>query len=277
MSYTRKAESYQIEPSSIDRILADTSNPLCVIANAIRPRTRVLDVGAGNGVLSMLLQRLGKDVEIDGIEPSAEAAHLAAGYYRRMINKTLDSASGDISDLNIGLNFNSYEYVVLADVIEHTIDPNTTLSLAKQYLARNAQLLVSVPNVGFAPIRAELMNGEWLYTDWGIIERTHLRFFTKKTLLNTISNSGLCVSILHHLGRSPFEMEKQLQDYQVDLFSLLRMKRDPLALTYQFLAVCSSANMSQSENTHRNDIWTNIEARHLLRRYFHLRRSLQYR
>jgi|694.fasta_scaffold30113_5 2-polyprenyl-3-methyl-5-hydroxy-6-metoxy-1,4-benzoquinol methylase len=275
MSYTRSGESYQIEPIAIDRILADTSNPLCVIANTIHPRSRVLDVGAGNGILAMLLQRLGKDVEIDGIEPSAEAAHLAGGFYHRMINRTLDAAVEEESDQHAGLCRGSYDYVVLADVIEHTIDPSTTLKLAKRFLASKAQLLVSVPNVSFAPIRAELMNGEWQYTDWGIIERTHLRFFTKKTLLEAIGKSELSASILHHLGRSPFEMEKKLQNYQVDPLSLLRMKRDPLALTYQFLAVCSDANQLQGENAERKETWLNIDSRRFMRRYFQLRRAEQ--
>ena len=275
MAFTRSGESYQIEPIAIDRILADNSNPLCVIANTIQAHARVLDVGAGNGILAMLLQRLEKDVALDGVEPSADAARIAEGFYQRMFNTTLDAAVKAESGLQTDLRRESYDYVVLADVIEHTNDPSATLILARQFLTDQGQLLVSVPNVGFAPIRAELMNGEWQYTDWGILERTHLRFFTKQTLLDTIRASGLCVDALHHLGRNPFEMEKKLQAYPVDLFSLLRMKQDPLAFTYQFLAVCSKANQPTSTSSPYQESWINIDSKQFMRRYFKLRRQVQ--
>jgi hypothetical protein len=70
-------------------------------------------------------------------------------------------------------------------------------------------------------------------------------------------------------------MEKKLQNYQVDPLSLLRMKRDPLALTYQFLAVCSDANQLQGENAERKETWLNIDSRRFMRRYFQLRRAEQ--
>jgi 2-polyprenyl-3-methyl-5-hydroxy-6-metoxy-1,4-benzoquinol methylase len=274
MSFTRSHESYMIDQVAVDRILADSSNPLNLIANTIQSRSRVLDIGAGNGVLGMLLSRLSKDVSIDGIEPCAQATDLANGYYQKMIHGTLEDVVFPGSSQDTSLPLHSYDYVVLADVIEHTINPSSTIGLAKQLLAEKGQLLISVPNVCFAPIRAEMLNGDWQYTDWGIIERTHLRFFTKRSLLQTLHDSGLHINEFHHLGRSPFEMEKKLQDYDIDILSLWRMKHDPLALTYQFLALCSCSEDAMNISKECHESWHNIDSTHFIRRYFRLRESL---
>lgn len=270
--FDRPDDSYQIDTLAIDRILADQVNPLCLISDLIPSEARVLDVGGGNGILPLLLRRLGKAVVIDGVEPSAAAALMAAEHYNVFIQGTLnDLPHSDVADNGSPWKAPTYDYIVLADVIEHTNDPVSLLKQASRFLSPGGKVLVSVPNVSFAPIRCALMAGEWTYTDWGILERTHLRFFSKTGLLATLEASNLHVLQLTHLGRSPFQMEKQLQDYQLDLSSLLRLKRDPLAFTYQFLAVCSR-DCEHDRGATLDEAWRGIDTHHFVRSYLRLRR-----
>ncbi|MCP9850236.1 bifunctional 2-polyprenyl-6-hydroxyphenol methylase/3-demethylubiquinol 3-O-methyltransferase UbiG [Cyanobium sp. Morenito 9A2] len=256
--FSRPEESYALDPAGIGRILDDQANPLCQISAGIAPASTVLDVGAGNGILAQLLAARSKKVEIDGVEPSPIAARLAAAHYRCFHHGNLDQfAQGD--------NPNGYDNIVLADVIEHTQDPALVLSQVKERLTKGGKIWLSVPNVAFASIRAELLSGSWSYSDWGILERTHLRFFNLQNLLELLSSSGFVVDELVYLCRSPFLMDKQIQDYDLDLLSLLRIKRDPLSFVYQFLAVC--VPVQEGVQVVRRESWIALNT-HLVREYF---------
>jgi 2-polyprenyl-3-methyl-5-hydroxy-6-metoxy-1,4-benzoquinol methylase len=261
--YCRPHGSYAIDDDAIQRILDDASNPLARIARTIQSGHGVLDIGCGNGILSLLLKALHKDCLIDGIEPNAEAAELARKHYRRIYQQGLNEARHHVS--------NTYDHIVLADVVEHTFDPVQTLRVAASFLKQDGRLWISVPNVAFAPVRAELLNGKWQYTDWGIIERTHIRFFTLDSLIKTVRASSLSVLQTSCLCRSPFLMDKRLQDYCLDIQTLLRLRADPLSFTYQFLLECASESSQTQQDNDEAIAWVGLN-QHIVREYIRLRR-----
>ncbi|MCT0209040.1 bifunctional 2-polyprenyl-6-hydroxyphenol methylase/3-demethylubiquinol 3-O-methyltransferase UbiG [Synechococcus sp. CS-1332] len=264
--FRRPVATYGMDSESVGRILLDPANPLCLISEGIKSGTTVLDVGAGNGVLAQLFLARGISLCIDGVEPSADAVSLASCHYRHLHH-------GALAEVMEHLSPTTYDHVVLADVIEHTVDPSETLSLASALLGADGRIWISLPNVAFAPIRAELLHGSWTYSDWGILERSHLRFFTKASLKRLISDAGLEIETIYHLGRSPFCMEKKLQDYPLNMLTLLQMKADPLAFTYQFLAICRvQSKTGLSEMTEK---WIDVDRR-LLRKYYSLRSRINF-
>jgi len=263
--FTRPEESYALDPEGLQRILDDPANPLFQISAGIAQGSSVLDVGAGNGVLAQLLTARCRSVVIDGVEPSSMAASLASHHYRQFHRGTLAEFSEHVSA-------DGYDNIVLADVIEHTQDPVLVLQRVRELLSLRGQLWISVPNVAFAPIRAELLNGSWTYSDWGILERTHLRFFNRSNLLELLHAAGFGINHLFYLCRSPFLMEKRIQDYDLDLLSLLKIRSDPLAFVYQFLAVCRLASTAESKEL--LETWVGLEP-HLVREYFARRRASQ--
>ena len=262
--YKRPQGSYAIDGYAVQRILEDGANPLAVIARSIQARNSILDIGCGNGILAQILKALDKECTLDGIEPSAEAAKMAKLEYRNIHQMGLQEAKFKVTT--------KYDHVVLADVIEHTNDPVDTLTSASTFIEHNGCLWISVPNVAFAPIRTELLNGRWEYSDWGIIERTHIRFFTHDSLLNTIKACNLYAEEVYCLCRSPFLMEKKLQDYNVDIPTLLKLRADPLAFAYQFLVKCrASPNRLINEDGYK-ETWIGLE-QHLVREYVRRRRE----
>jgi len=92
-----------------------------------------------------------------------------------------------------------YDFVVLADVIEHVADPLEFLKQLRTIVSLNTKILISVPNIAFGAIRIELLNGIFDYVDSGIRERTHLRFFTLKTIYELVNELGMNLERIYFL------------------------------------------------------------------------------
>jgi len=145
--------------------------------------SRVLDIGCGYGSLGSSLKATRSAIEYYGIdsEPSA-AEHLkgiANGFW--------------ISNLNVfdWTQVGKYDCIVAADVLEHLVDPWSTVAHIKDHLTQDGVLIVSVPNIGNINIVGRLiLRGEWKYEESGILDITHLRFFTRKSAIRMISEAG---------------------------------------------------------------------------------------
>jgi 2-polyprenyl-3-methyl-5-hydroxy-6-metoxy-1,4-benzoquinol methylase len=228
--FNRPDETYAVDPSAVDRILADESNPLNRISKVIPEGANVLDVGAGNGLLASVLRRTHTDVTIDGIEPSRHAAEIGRSHYRHLW-------TGYAQDFTAEIAGGDYDYLAIADVIEHVPDPVAFLGDLAAAAPEGARILLSVPNVAFAAVRLGLLHGDFSYVDSGLLERTHLRFFTLDTLHRLFRDVGLTVErqVLHQ--KSAFSSEIPLQPTLLDALELIRMRRDPVSATYQFFFV----------------------------------------
>jgi len=144
---------------------------------------RVLDVGAGEGILSAPLTAQGW--RVTAIEPDAGAATAGAPHCERMI---VAGADGPLPDLGV-----SFDAIVCADVLEHLADPLAALRRLLPHLAPGGVVVVSIPNVAHLWIRLGLLAGRFDYGDRGILDRTHLRFFTRRTALALLADAGLAV------------------------------------------------------------------------------------
>ncbi len=204
---------------------------LSVLAGKIRPGSRVLDLGCGPGVLGQHLhQRLG--CTVDGVTFSAEEAALARPHYR-------DVAVADLENINLAEAFllRQYDYIVCADVLEHLRRPEQLLADCRALLAENGQILVSIPNAGYCGLVMELMQGELRYREEGLLDATHLRFFTRQSLLRLLSAEEWCVESLETIDR-PLD-ESEFARTTADSLPPAVMQyllSQPDALAYQFVA-----------------------------------------
>ncbi len=144
---------------------------------------RLLDVGAGEGILSRPITAQGW--RVTAIEADGEAAREGAAHCRRMI---VASADGPLPDLG-----GPFEAIVCADVLEHLADPLTVLRRLLPHLAPGGAVIVSIPNVAHLWVRLGLLAGRFDYADRGILDRTHLRFFTRRTLMALLAEAGLAI------------------------------------------------------------------------------------
>lgn len=257
--FERPRQSFDLDPRALEWILADPANPLNRLASIIPKGSRVLDIGAGSGLLARLLQRVHGEITVDGVEPDGAAARHAKPCYRHLFHGTVDEflsqASGSIE----------YDFVILADVIEHLPDPQRLLLLLKERLGRSGKICISTPNIAFASVRVALLNGAFDYVDSGILERTHLRFFTLHSLRQLFAAVGLSPQVTMLLKRNPMDMEIRLSDFHVSPFLLRRLLRDELASVYQFLFVLQSENC-RSLVTEYGDPGSSVVLKYLRRR-----------
>jgi SAM-dependent methyltransferase len=142
---------------------------------------RLLDVGAADGLLSRHLT--GRGWKVTAIEASPEMAAVGAAHCERML----------VADLNreIPVLDGEFDAVVCGDVLEHLADPSAVLAALLGSLTSGGDVIVSVPNVAHLWVRLALLAGRFDYADRGILDRTHLRFFTRRTLDALLRGAGL--------------------------------------------------------------------------------------
>jgi len=140
----------------------------------------VLDVGAAQGMLGHLVQ--GSGLVIDAVEANPEWAKLARPYYRNTWASIVEDAP---------LPNNEYKLVVCADVLEHTPNPVGVLKRLREAATSDGTFIISVPNVAHVAVRTMLLFGYFPKMERGILDRTHLQFFTKDTAREMLNAAGL--------------------------------------------------------------------------------------
>ncbi len=147
---------------------------------------RILDIGCADGLLARALADAGNEVVgVDRLERPAAADALSA-----YIRADLD---GDLAALEDALEPRSFDVVLLMDVLEHLREPERLLALCRRLMRPGGAVLVSVPNVANLTVRLSLLAGRWTYTEHGILDRTHLRHFTRRTARELLLRQGFAV------------------------------------------------------------------------------------
>jgi SAM-dependent methyltransferase len=151
----------------------------------------VIDVGCASGALGKALKADRPGLQVFGIEPMPEPAARA----RAVLDRLLEGSATD----PLPAGWPAPDCVVLADMLEHTEDPWRVLRLWKERLAPGGTVVLSLPNVAHRSVVTDLLRGRWEYVDAGILDRTHLRFFTRHTVIELVENAGLRVVRLDRL------------------------------------------------------------------------------
>jgi 2-polyprenyl-3-methyl-5-hydroxy-6-metoxy-1,4-benzoquinol methylase len=135
-------------------------------------KRRVLEIGCGPGSITKYLKNQ-NHCSIVGLELDPEAIRLVTPFCEKVLSVDLNNADWHTLAGKIGL----FQTIVAADVLEHLYDPWTVLSQLRHLLDSDGEIIVSLPHVGHAAITGCLHNGSFEYRDWGLLDRTHIRFF----------------------------------------------------------------------------------------------------
>lgn len=153
-----------------------------LIFDKIPSGSAVLDIGCATGYFAQELKK--KSCKTWGVDIDAEALNFAKKYCNDVFQADLNSLK------TLPFKKNSFDVILLMDVIEHLTNPNQLLSGIKQYLKPSGKLILSTPNIAFLSIRLALLRGKFEYTKMGIMDETHVKFYTKKILLGLLSKNG---------------------------------------------------------------------------------------
>ncbi len=150
---------------------------------------RILDVGCGYGGLGRNLRAQGM-AQVFGVEINPEAGAQLAGVYT-------DYWIGDVEQVILPDDIKDFDCIVFADVLEHLRDPWGTLTRYLQRLKPGGYMVASIPNVrNIALLYNLVVRGQWRYEESGLLDRTHLRFFTRREILDLFSQAGLEIELI---------------------------------------------------------------------------------
>ncbi len=209
------------------------------VIQRIRPGDRVLEIGCATGSLLAYLRDLGCDVL--GIEVDPDAGRIAREKGLEIIEADIEN--GAWMDRVPG----PYDAIILADVLEHLREPEKTLKRTAEILSDKGRVYLSVPNVAHWSARRNHLLGRFEYRDLGLMDRTHLRFFTYDTLKELVRTSGFKVKSqtitanYNTLGDttfwllSPFYRSKSVREFIVNWIERPLAAIWPRMFAYQFV------------------------------------------
>lgn len=183
---------------------------------------KILDVGCGEGVFGSKLKIL-LNAEVWGVEICIKAAKKAE-------KKLFKVVIGDIAKKLKSLPVNYYDCIVFNDVLEHLVDPYKLLKEIKVHLNEDGVIVTSIPNIRYFTVMYDLVfKAEWNYTEYGVLDKTHLRFFTKKSIIEMFKN--LDYTILKVIGIN------ESTSWKVKLVDMLLFKKFHDATFLQFVCI----------------------------------------
>ncbi|HVO75250.1 MAG TPA: methyltransferase domain-containing protein, partial [Ignavibacteriaceae bacterium] len=166
------------------------------VRQLVNPNSKkILDVGCGSGKLGAVLkQKL--NAEVWGVECVYDAALIAQEKLDQVINSPVEEAISRLPD-------KYFDSIIFADVLEHLADPFKILIDIKSKLSGAGEIVASIPNVRHWSVLKGLLEGEWEYREYGILDSTHLKFFTRKSLFNMFEKAGYVITnILYVIAES---------------------------------------------------------------------------
>lgn len=228
--------------SKYSRQSVDLDNPstsTTKIVELVPENSRVLDVGCSSGYLGEAFIKK-RGARVWGIEIDPDDADQARQRgFERVFGGDLDSF--DWNDL-AGLEFDA---IVFADVLEHLKRPATALGGAAQLLARSGQVIASIPNVAHLSLRVELMEGSFAYERLGLLDDTHLKYFTKQSILELFQSAGLAVESFDAVVS---DLPEDLIEQRLEALGLKPTRQfwalmdSPEARAYQYIVVAGEGS-----------------------------------
>jgi 2-polyprenyl-3-methyl-5-hydroxy-6-metoxy-1,4-benzoquinol methylase len=210
--------------------LSSPNDPHAMAVGRVHAKSDVLDLGTADGSVASVLTRMG--CKVWGVEIDQQAAEKARAICQEV-------AVADLNQIDLPSQFGGrdFDIVLMLDVLEHLLDPVSTLSSVKQVLRPMGWAVISLPNVAHISVRLALLNGRFTYTDLGLLDRTHLHFFTLEGVTDLLQRSGWrcfdLARVIRDLGTTEITVEWPDPRLVEDL------KRDPEALTYQFVLMAA--------------------------------------
>ena len=201
----------------------------------IKPNLVILDVGCSSGYFGQMLIKE-KKATVDGVEYNSEDAKQAQKVLRNVYSFDLDG-----SDWPKELLENKYDLIFFGDVLEHLKDPGTVLKKFSKLLSKSGKVIISIPNIAHGSIRLELLSGSFEYEELGILDNTHLKYFTFNSFVRLLAESGYKVLATDQIT---IPMSKDTIDTYInnlglrttDKFYTIMHSAEATAFQYKFLA-----------------------------------------
>lgn len=185
---------------------------------------RILEIGCGCGATLLKIKSMYPNAEIFGVELVQTVTDL--------VKKVINIECQNIEEEKLTYPLHSFDYIILGDVLEHLREPAETLRYLKDYLKENGFVIASIPNVMNHTVILPLLQGHFDYQEAGILDKTHLRFFTLNSIISLFIGNGFDISEMCELNNSASEENKILINKIAAISDKIREKE---FYVYQYL------------------------------------------
>jgi 2-polyprenyl-3-methyl-5-hydroxy-6-metoxy-1,4-benzoquinol methylase/flagellar biosynthesis chaperone FliJ len=238
---------------------------LYLLSEKIPPNSVVIDLACGSGKLGFVINNEKKPCELYGVEMDVTAAKCAAepGFYKNIF--IFDLTNYECIEYSKMLQVvASPDVIVMSDILEHLADPTVVLLHYLKILKEDGIILISVPNVAHADIGLGLLEGKFNYTQMGILDNTHLKFFTRSSFFEWIELIKKQYSIniqCEFLGTTVIDTDylNSIRLNHSELFESLILNPDFNALQLLFL-IRKANDETDKDNIGNNDFRKPMES-----------------
>lgn len=205
-------------------LIVGSNDSLSLVSTLIAPGSKVLDIGAGYGALGKFLTT-SKSCIVDGLDITLPDENFQ--YYREFY----------INDLNL-CNFSldhNYDYIVLSDVIEHICNPEKVVEKFINLVNDDGFIILSVPNIAYIGVISSLLYNQFNYMESGILDKTHIKFYTKDSLSSFLDGLGLYTNEVLYVYKSLDHSEFRnfyLEKFGKDFINTLSEREDLYVYQY---------------------------------------------
>lgn len=236
----------------IDERMLEANSSYAQILALIDGPKRIVDFGCGPGNLARFLARRG--CTIVGVDINPEHAVMAREYCEDVLVADLDSVS--LSDL---FPVQRFDVAVFADILEHLRDPGRLVAQITSVLQPGGYVIASIPNIAHGAVRLALLDGDFDYKSIGLLDDTHLRFFTRKTMEAFFEKAGLVVEQVTRTIAPIFEpsgtLVPAIDQSRIPEAVIQKLRNDPDTETLQFVVRAVPADSSAASTGLRRVAW----------------------
>ncbi len=220
--------------------LNNKNHSLTKIIERIKPNSKILEFGPAKGYLTKYFKEK-LNCKIFCVEISEEFAQTAKQYSEKMVIGNLE-----ILDLEKEFQNEKFDYIIFSDVLEHLFKPEKILRDVKKFLTEKGKLIVSIPNIAHSSIILNLIRDEFFYNATGLLDNTHIRFFTKKSLFRLFEANGYYVNEIDSTTASWDNVEFKFTKNEFPEEVLKFINKTNESQVYQYIFVVSKTDQDFS-------------------------------
>jgi len=225
------------------------NTPYWYVCDNITHNQKILDVGCATGYLGLYLRK-NFDVDIIGIDN--QDYHLDKArklkVYSALINLDLNSFDDELDKY-----ISYFDRIVICDVLEHLNHPMEVLTKLSKFLKPDGKFLVDVPNIAHASIKYNLLLNNFNYTTMGLLDESHLRFYTKNSIINELTENKFFIEKMEYIFQGPGQNKDQFVDYSKFPREIIEfIENNPESSIYQIFIIFHESDLDLESLTAHN-------------------------
>ncbi|MBC8555846.1 MAG: class I SAM-dependent methyltransferase [Candidatus Brocadiales bacterium] len=183
---------------------------------------QIFEIGCGSGATGMAIKQKFPDAKYIGMDSNKDAAEIAQTRLDKVIVSDIDKVPLD----TFGLEKECFDLIICADILEHLYDPWKIINDLRSYLTTDGKILASIPNVQYIEHIVNVLDGNWKYEDHGLMDATHIRFFTLNEIIKMFNGTGYNITHCSGISNPKMNSDTWPNDFDFGKFVLKNITKE---------------------------------------------------